>query len=135
MQALPLADMEIRRLYRLRSRNLLLGAWNGEGFVGIRTKFGEQFLDAEDPAEVGGTAWPTEALDDRVPDDIELRLRLGSRDTVTGREVAFDQPVRLGGRGWYFVDDGRASDDIRSAAVSNTALFAWLKGVSGRYLS
>lgn len=62
------ADLEPGRIYRIRSRNLITGAWDAEedGFIGIREKLGGIYLFTEyyaDPVRPGGTAIPIEALD------------------------------------------------------------------------
>jgi len=45
---LRLEDCAPRTVYRLRSRNLAYGAFDGkDGFIGIRKKFGNTFLDTE----------------------------------------------------------------------------------------
>ena len=41
-------DLIVGRVYRLRSRNLKIGIYDGDmGFIGIRTKFGNRFLFTE----------------------------------------------------------------------------------------
>ncbi|HYM79098.1 MAG TPA: hypothetical protein VE377_24195 [Candidatus Dormibacteraeota bacterium] len=45
---IPVNELVKGKVYRLNSRGLSCGVWNGEeGFVGIRTKFGNRFLDKE----------------------------------------------------------------------------------------
>lgn len=52
------SELQDRGIYALKSRNLRVGVWNGsDGFIGIRTKFGDRFLSTEFIArECGGTA-------------------------------------------------------------------------------
>ncbi len=55
-------------LYRIFSRNLDIGVYvaNIQGFIGIRTKFGERFLNMElhwDADQYNGTAKPKEELE------------------------------------------------------------------------
>lgn len=67
---ITIADLKPGYLYRLHSRNLRMGVYQPEmygkpGFIGIRNKFGNRFLDVEthyDACEHYGTAKPTEEL-------------------------------------------------------------------------
>jgi len=72
-EKMPMAVMQDRRIYRIRSRNLVVGAWRAEtqGFIGIREKFGDLYLFEEYHSEVRGTAFAWEALD-MVPDGVEI---------------------------------------------------------------
>lgn len=70
IEAIPLEELEKGRAYRLKSRNLYAGVWNGKnGYIGIREKFGSFYLfteyDWREPHH--GTAWPLEALDMMPP--------------------------------------------------------------------
>jgi hypothetical protein len=45
---IKLEQLQRGRVYRLQSRNLESGVWNGkDGFIGIHTKSGGRFLDME----------------------------------------------------------------------------------------
>lgn len=45
---IPLDKCIKRGIYRIRSRNLSIGLFDGEkGFIGIRTKFGDRYLFTE----------------------------------------------------------------------------------------
>lgn len=62
---IALDDCVVGAVYRLRSRNLLVGVWNGKGFVGIREKFGDEYLFTEYHYDSGppfGTVRPDEDL-------------------------------------------------------------------------
>jgi hypothetical protein len=66
-------------IYAIRSRNLIVGAYDGErGFVGIREKFGDKYLFKEYLGrEHGGepgfdTVHPVKLLD-MVPDGMEIK--------------------------------------------------------------
>jgi hypothetical protein len=63
---IKLEQLQRGQVYRLQSRNLECGAWNGkDGFVDIPTKFGRRFLDMEihwDLSETSGTAQALEPL-------------------------------------------------------------------------
>jgi len=65
---LPLSDCKDGWLYRIRSRNLIKGVFREDrkGFVGIREKFGRQYLFVEDHWDTGvphGTVKPLECLE------------------------------------------------------------------------
>lgn len=73
---IPEAELEDRRVYLLRSRNLRFGAWDAaQGvFWGIREKFGNRFIDNECQwREWSGTAYAREVTNYVVPDDIPLQ--------------------------------------------------------------
>lgn len=75
---IKLEDCTHRMLYSLHSRNLVVGVFNQETgeFHGIRTKFGNRFLDAENhyDAQHHGTASPLVALK-MLPENISLDLK------------------------------------------------------------
>ena len=67
-----MSDLEDGRVYRIHSRNLITGVWvaDTQGFIGIREKFGAEYLFEEYHWETGppfGTASPITALDAWVP--------------------------------------------------------------------
>jgi len=122
-----------RGVYKIYSRNLAFGAFNGEsGFLGIREKFGQRYIFTEyhrDSSETYGTVNPIEYLGLNVPDNIPLVEYLGSQDQITKRAVEFDSPVSEGGKGWYYLDDGKADQNIRPVAVGNPELFNFMDQV------
>ena len=70
-------EMEDRRVYRVRSRNLIVGVWVAEqrGIVGIRRKFDSTFPFVEFHHEADphvGTARPEFALDLWAPPELSL---------------------------------------------------------------
>lgn len=119
-----------RRLYKIRSRNLIMGVFDGkEGFVGIRQKFGSKFLFTEfhwDQGPPFGTVFGVEDTGIDLPEHIQLCESPGTVDRETGRWVAFDKSIAEGGRGWYFTDTGESSEDIQPVGKSNIELFDWL---------
>jgi len=130
---IPLENCVKGRLYKLHSRNLAAGVFDGKrGFIGIREKFDQRYLFTEyhwdSPAFA--TAKPIEDLGVDVPEDIPVQESLGSFDQITQRPTAFDKPVADGGRGWYFTDTGEASRDIRSYSKSNEELFKWIQSTT-----
>jgi hypothetical protein len=128
-----------RRIYKLISRNLSFGVFDGETrFIGIRTKFGRKFLDTEDHWDTGppfGTARPEEDVGIVVPEDIILHVCENEGNPVdksTGRDVSFDKPVSEGGKGWYFKDTGESSNNISPIAFQNRKLFEFLKKIENQ---
>lgn len=123
-------------IYRLKSRNLSFGVFNGkDGFIGIREKFGDRFLDTEYHWDIGtphGTV--SDAIDTgtNIPEYIPLRCYNLSTDERTDRQVEFDKPVADGGKGWYYIDTGEADQDIRPVAHINKELFDLLNFIDLR---
>jgi hypothetical protein len=75
---IPLNRCKKGFLYKIHSRNLGVGVFNGkDGFIGIRTKFGNKFLFTEYHWDTGapyGTAKPLEELCS-LPDNIKCDER------------------------------------------------------------
>lgn len=132
---IALADCIRGRVYRLHSRNLERGVYDGEqGFIGLRTKFGHVYLATEYHWETGaphGTASPEADLGLDVPADVPLSdLLPGSVDPLTGRPVRFDRPKVYGGRGWYFDDTNEdGPGDLYGTVRPNTKLFEFLSSL------
>lgn len=64
------ADCQTGGFYRLDSRNLVSGIWNGHSFEGIREKFGTRYISEEDHWDDGpphGTAKPLKLICVRDP--------------------------------------------------------------------
>jgi len=125
-------DLIPGRLYRLRSRNLQFGVWDGQnGFIGIRTKFGDRFLDKEyhwDYSKHHGTVCAAKDMGLDVPSGIELKTSLGIKDLKTGRKIKFDRPVADGGKGWVFIDTDKACPaNVRPCGIANQPLVEVLK--------
>lgn len=76
MERMPMVDMVEGDVYRLVSRNLIVGVWRAStrGFIGIRRKFDSLYLFEEYHYEADphvGTASPVNRIG-RVPDGIKL---------------------------------------------------------------
>jgi hypothetical protein len=124
-------------LYQIKSRNLSFGIFTikNKGFVGIREKFGREYLFTEYHYETGppfGTVTPIKEFES-VPEEISLEEIIKTIDNKTNRIVAFDKPVSEGGKGWYYVDTGKSSSEIFPVGISNNELFAWLKAKEKQY--
>ena len=132
---LPLTACVAGHAYRLASRNLAAGVFDGAtGFIGIRSKFGSRYLFREYHIDTGapfGTARPLADLG-ALPAGIPIAESLGTIDRRTGRAVAFDRPMAQGGRGWYYTDTGVPSTQIAPEAQTNKLLFDWLAALERR---
>ena len=78
---IPLPECKKRTIYKVNSRNLLYGVYDGnEGFLGIRQKFDYKFLFTEyhyDQGAPHGTVRPIEPVE-VLPDWIDLKHSLGT---------------------------------------------------------
>jgi hypothetical protein len=123
-------DCVDRGLYRISSRNLVYGVYcaTSNGFIGIRMKFENQYLFTEfhwDAGEPFGTVCPLKFIEMCPLTDI--RESEDTFDEKTNRLVAFDKPIADGGKGWYYLDTGEVSQNIRPTSRTNQPLFDWLK--------
>jgi len=138
---LPIADLVVGHVYRLRSRNLDLGAWDGGTFCGIRTKFGRRYLDTEEhwdePRESGrllGTAHPVEDLGP-LPAEVDPHWSLGTACRATGRAISWREDIlstRVPGGDWVYADTREpvpAYPASWAVMIENTALFAYLLSI------
>jgi len=126
---LPIDKCKKGFIYKLASRNLDIGVFDGEGgFIGIRTKFKDRYLFTEyhwDTNKNFGTVKPLKELG-QLPEGIPIKTSLDTIDEITGRAVHFDKPIADGGRGWFFTDTNEASTSIRPIAQNNHKLFDFL---------
>lgn len=139
---ITLGELQRGKVYRLKSRNLACGVWNGkDGFVGIRTKFGLRFLDMEihwDLSESFGTAQALEGLGS-IPESISLNIGLGTECGNCHKPVKYVKPhaqQKEASGEWLHhdgspncnlpVQDGRARK-ASPVSIPNDALFAELR--------
>jgi hypothetical protein len=139
---IKLEQLQRGRVYRLESRNLECGVWNGkDGFIGIRTKFGGQFLDMEihwGLSKTFGTARALEALG-AIPESISLDINLGAECGNCHKPVTYVKrhAEQKGASGEWLHGDGSPNCSVsvqdntaRKAspvAIPNDALFAELQ--------
>lgn len=122
-----------RGVYKLVSRNLSLGIFTNNYFIGIREKFNTKYLSAEIHHDANGTAKPIELIE-YTPSNLELKIFLGTYDKISGKEVKFDCPVSDGGKGWFFVENGLSSLDIIPIAKNNANLFNYLNKIQSNII-
>lgn len=126
---ISLVDCKKGYLYKLHSRNLDYGVYDGEeGFIGIREKFGDRYLFTEyhwDQGAPYGTVRPIEEIE-KIPDTLILKCYLRDIEQSSGREVKWDEAFK----GWIFIDDGSGwvyKKDNPILAVHNIELFKYLE--------
>ena len=131
VEYIPLDQCKDRFLYKINSRNLSYGVYSEETkeFVGIRNKFGEDYLFTEYHYDTGppfGTVFPKKELI-KIPDDLSLKVQIGTIDEKSKRTVKFDKPIFQGGKGWFYEDTGESDKNISPVAIENDKLFEFLK--------
>lgn len=125
---LPRAALVSGAAYWLRARNLRVGVWSDAagGFIGIRGKFGGEFLDTE---SLAGPQFGTASAVARVgaacvPAGVALRELLGVVDSLECRAV------RRTGGGYVYADTGGALvGGAVPVLVENAPLMAYLRGL------
>jgi hypothetical protein len=139
---IKLGELQRGTVYRLQSRNLACGVWNGkDGFIGIRTKFGGRFLDMEihwDLSKTFGTAQALEELG-TIPESISLQISLRTEcgDCHGPLKYIRRHAEQEGASGEWLHDDGSPNCSVPAlndkagkaspVAISNDALFAELQ--------
>lgn len=136
---IPRENCKDRFVYRISSRNLSFGVFQkeGNGFIGIRTKFGSRYLFTEyhwDNGPPHGTVTPLEELM-ALPEDIEAKDNLGSMCEVCEKDVKFDMS-RPPNERWYHVKPSECPDfNVRPLTRHNDKLFKFMEGVEGKVLT
>ena len=129
---IPMSELVDRRVYRIRSRNLVVGAWDAgsQGFIGIREKFRDLYLFEEYHYEQGapyGTAHAIADLGLDVPPEVSMSENLHSRCKQHDRLTGWIPDEAEGRKGkWYHLDDGSLVDreqDDWTYSPMNQALF------------
>jgi len=135
---IPLDRCKPRYVYHIKSRNLVAGVYTGEdgGFIGIRRKFGREYLFAEYHCDTGapyGTVMPKEEIAE-LPKNIELRETNPTVCGVSGQRCEWRSDTDDGqppGK-WYYV--GR-DEVIKGIPVASTykPLFDYLKRIEASF--
>lgn len=133
---IPINQMVPRGVYRIHSRNLVVGVWNGKnGFIGIREKFRDKFLFTEYHWETGtpyGTAKPLELIT-TLPEDIELREMTDPYCDKCGQPTIFkkdnpeDEGTHRGLGTHYHADMTSLCDGAYSSIRTYKPLFDFLE--------
>jgi len=140
MSYIPLKKCRHGHAYRIRSRNLWIGVFNKKtkGFVGIREKFGDEYLFEEYHADTGapyGTVHPIRLIEKCPLKDI--RDDLGSICQTCKAPVKFVEEDKKTHEGkWRHVKKTNCPEDKPYGAsamnLSNGPLFDYLEKVSKR---
>lgn len=143
---IKLEDCQHRKLYKLIARNILIGVFNkdDQDFTGIRTKFGNRFLDSENhwDAPSYATCCPMEIIGE-LPAEIDVEPYLGyickdCRTPIESFLLPDDQQVekvlengevwkssRVGWRHLTYIYC--IANDIHPITIDNKALFKYLE--------
>lgn len=113
-------ELKIGTVYRLHARNIHVGVFDGRGFIGIREKFGEHYLDMEFPRENRGTATAKEELG--VIENAPLVMSLGTQCQACGKPAHWTGPPSPAP---WACESGCA--EVWPLHVSNRALFLELQ--------
>lgn len=119
-------------VYRVDARNFSVAVCAGVGvFIGIRTKFGNRYLDVEygDSGPFFNTVRVIEDMGIVVPQEISLKCFGDSVCEACGKRVAWSGPPSPAP--WVHVDapDCGVGDKLVPVAKHNDALFAFLEGI------
>lgn len=131
IEYLPLEQCQKGHLYKLQSRNLRTGVFDGkDGFIGIRNKFDGDRLETEyhwDKGPPHGTARPLEDLGE-IPSDLQVVERFSPVEEGTNREVYFGASALPGEKNhWRYCDTGEpAAPGCRILSRINLKLLQWL---------
>jgi hypothetical protein len=117
---IPFENLVVGRVYELHARNLRIGVWTGENFIGIREKFHSRFLDASEIP--GRTAWALREVGE-VPEWIPRRVSLGTVCADCHKRVEWTGPPSPAP--WRHVnpEDEVNCDEARATSVPNRELF------------
>lgn len=135
MKRIPMDQLEHRRLYIIRSRNLVAGVWDEarRGFIGVREKFGTEYLFTEFHYDLDpqiGTVSGMEPTEHVLPGDVEMvegRTLCNTCEAPAGWTQNPEITDRTSGT-WGHVDS--ELDDqhkARAAYFMNQPLYEWLK--------
>jgi len=134
MEKIPIDDLKTGHIYKLNSRNLSYGVYDGDdGFIGIRTKFKNRYLfteyhwDTEDHKPYG-TVRTMEDTGIIVPNCIPLiEYHFQQYDSITGREIKYDNKAKR----WRYSDDDDSFPGPHRSFL-NPNLFKWMEEVEER---
>lgn len=129
---IPKVDCKHGYVYRIKSRNLIVGVYNSEtgGFVGIREKFGSEYLFPEFHHDNGppyGTVAPIREIEKCPVEDIRDHLDTVCRDCRQRCEWKMTDPEKKTGV-WYHLAEGTCTD-AKPCGPQNDALFKYLEGI------
>jgi hypothetical protein len=132
---IPKVDCKHGYVYRINSRNLIAGVYNSQtgGFVGIREKFGSEYLFPEFHRDNGppyGTVSPVREIEKCPVEDIRDHLDTVCRNCDQRCEWKMTDPEKKTGV-WYHLAEGTRKD-AKPCDPHNDALFKYMKGIERR---
>jgi len=91
---ISLEQCQDRHVYVILGRNIRLGVFskNDSSFIGIRTKFGDQFLDREYHYDTGAPYGTVSCAEEvcELPSDIELAMYFKKEDNYIQNKKLFE---------------------------------------------
>lgn len=140
---IPAEECKARQLYRANTRNfgpVAVFTPERNGFIGIRTKFGQRFLDVEYHwhNKEFATARPWEELAEMLPAEIELRTAFAMACKNCGTDVEWREgPGKTEEGKLYLGKWGHLTEapcgDCSPISKSNKPLFDWLLEMESKY--
>lgn len=148
---IPKSECKDRKLYRIKSRNLLFGVYRAAtgGFFGLREKFGDVYVFEEyhwDNGPPYGTVRPIEELPEELPEQIEnVECFNGALCSVCkypcdyvkwpeggNRKVLIGKSeIEVPGQ-WQHLD-GTRCEGMGGTIRNNMALHKWLEEMEEKY--
>ena len=120
------SELKYGMIYKLQARNLSYGVFDGDGFIGIRTKFGTRFLDKElewTQSLYFGTAW---AIEEVIPvTDTPIKMTLYVECECCRKRIAYSEEKK----DWFHEDGSVICAQASHVAVQNEHLFELLESV------
>lgn len=115
MTYIPLDQCQKGGLYKISSRNLSFGVFDGNGgFIGIREKFGDEYLFTEYHWDTGapyGTVHPLELLEMCPLSDISESVTVTAtpevfkEEGIIGTSVKFGEPMRVENKAMFHLEE------------------------------
>ena len=150
---IPRSECVDRALYRIHSRNLVMGVFRAEtgGFLGLREKFGSIYVFEEyhwDNGPPYGTVHPLEALPEVLPPEIKLAEGLGSECSVCNTPCEYvlwpdggEREIALKDGGGTMLVPGAwnhlaqtGCQEVCPVGVPNKALHDWLVAMESKHV-
>jgi hypothetical protein len=144
-------DCKDRKLYRINARNFNIGVYNEKtlNFFGLRTKFGDTFIDDENhwDCEEFPTAKPIEELPEELPTNIENGRCSGTKCRNCQKLCEYvlwpeggEKEITLSGGGkmittgeWRHLKEAGCKE-VDPVGLYNYALDGWLREMEKKYL-
>ena len=122
---IPFEELKPRHIYTLQARNLRLGVWTGEinGWVGIREKFGDLFLDTCEVPE--RTAYAKVKIGE-LPEEISTQPYLATICDECKNTVDFESARD---ERWQHINKDLNTHKVQPISLNNLKLFEYLQNI------